>query len=161
MAGQRPNPSPQLPAWADDAYFESVGLVARLLRLYLHVGRMLEEVTSDIDDADYLVLAMIDRSPPPGGSPSRIADVLGRSTGGLTLTLNRLQEAGLVTRRPDPHDGRRVVLALSPLGARTVAKVRKELTEWDRRIDLTSDHRAEVIASCDALLDALGPLPRK
>ena len=25
----------------------------------------------DVDDADYLVLAMIDRSPPPGGSPTR------------------------------------------------------------------------------------------
>jgi DNA-binding MarR family transcriptional regulator len=161
MADQRTDPSNPLPEWAADAYFESVGLVARLLRLYLHVGRMLEEVTSDIDDADYLVLAMIDRSPPPGGSPARIADVLGRSTGGLSLTLNRLQDAGLLTRRPDPNDRRRIVLALSEFGARTVAEVRRGLAEWDRQIVLGPSDKAQVVAACDALLDALGPLPRK
>ena len=161
MAGQRPDPSTPLPEWADDAYFESVGLVARLLRLYLHVGRMLEDVTNDVDDADYLVLAMIDRSPPPGGSPTRIADVLGRSTGGLTLTLNRLRDSGFVTRRSDPDDRRRVVLALTDLGVRTVEEVRRELIEWDRQIDLGPGDRAEVVAACDALLDALGPLPRR
>lgn len=161
MASQRPTPSTPLPAWAADAYFESVGLVARLLRLYLHVGRMLDEVTSDIDDADYLVLAMIDRSPPPGGSPTRIADILGRSTGGLTLTLNRLQDAGYLTRQPDPGDGRRVVLTLTDLGTHTVEGVRRALTDWDRQVDLEPRDKDEVIASCDALLDAFGPLPRK
>ena len=161
MAGARADSAAPLPSWAADAYFESVGLVARLLRIYLHVGRMLEEVAGDIDDADYLVLAMIDRSPPPGGSPTRIADVLGRSTGGLTLTLNRLQDAGYLTRQPDPDDRRRVVLTLTELGSRTVEQVRRELTEWDAQIDLGPGEKADVVTACDMLLDALGPLPRK
>ena len=71
------------------------GLMARLVALQLVAGQQLESVTADHGLAlgDYLVLAVIRRSP-DGVPPSTVCDVLRRASGGMTLTLDRLQTAG-------------------------------------------------------------------
>ena len=52
--------------------------------------------------ADYLVLGVVRRSPGQRSAPTAIGDVLGRTTGGMSLTLDRLEAAGLVRRTPTP-----------------------------------------------------------
>lgn len=49
-------------------------------------------------------------------TPSRLADDLLLTSGGMTVRLNRLQAAGLVERQPNPRDGRGVLVHLTPAG---------------------------------------------
>jgi DNA-binding MarR family transcriptional regulator len=59
------------------------------------------------------------------GSPHRMsASELARwvllSSGGMTSRLDRMEEAGLVRRRPDPADRRGVLVELTPAGRKTI-----------------------------------------
>jgi len=144
------------PSWAGEAYLESVGLVARLLRIHLLFGRLLDEVTSaeGINDTDYLMLALIERSP-GGGSPTHIAEVLRRSTGGMTLTLDRLESLGWLTRAPDPSDRRRVRLHLTDAGHRAIDQVRAALHGWEDDLGLDDDDRTAALRSADSVIELL------
>jgi DNA-binding MarR family transcriptional regulator len=55
-------------------------------------------------------------------TPSELADLTLRSTGGMTQIVDRLVKAGLVLRSPDPTDRRKVVVGLTPKGRRLVDK---------------------------------------
>jgi DNA-binding MarR family transcriptional regulator len=48
----------------------------------------------------------------------------------MAATLGVLDELGLLTRTPDPADGRRVVISLSERGTRTVRGVLRHRDEW-------------------------------
>lgn len=48
----------------------------------------------------------------------------------MAATLGVLDELGLLTRTPDPADGRRFVIGLSELGTRTVRGVFQHRDEW-------------------------------
>ena len=95
------------------------GLLGRIVRLNLAVTTVLESLTEQagISLSDYLVLGVIRRSPGGRGAPTAICEVLGRTTGGMTLTLDRLASAGWVTRTTDPSDRRRVVVQLTDEGS--------------------------------------------
>ncbi|HEX6221131.1 MAG TPA: MarR family transcriptional regulator [Acidimicrobiia bacterium] len=49
-------------------------------------------------------------------TPSELAEDLLLTSGGMTVRLNRLQAAGLIERRPNPRDGRGVLVRLTPAG---------------------------------------------
>lgn len=63
-----------------------------------------------------LALRLIGHS--PGVAPSELADLLHVDRGTLTGILSRLVAKRMVSRRPDPADGRRVTLHLTPEGER-------------------------------------------
>ena len=68
--------------------------------------------TGDLD-----VLTNLDRAGPPyERTPSELADLQLVTAGGMTVRLNRLQRAGLIERRPNPRDGRGVLVRLTPRG---------------------------------------------
>jgi DNA-binding MarR family transcriptional regulator len=48
----------------------------------------------------------------------------------MAATLSVLDGLGYLERKPDPHDGRRVVLSLSDLGRKTVRGVHQHREEW-------------------------------
>ena len=112
------------------------GLMARLVALQLVAGAQLESVTAEHGVAlgDYLVLAVIRRSPGGVCAPSVVCEVLRRASGGMTLTLDRLQAAGWLTRQPDPTDRRRVLLRLTPAGKGLTVSVNEALHEWERSV---------------------------
>ena len=117
------------------------GLLGVVMRLELAVTEVLGAITtaSGISLADYLVLGVVRRSPGGRSAPTAICDVLGRTTGGMTLTLDRLESAGWLRRSPDPADRRRVVVELTPAGKRLAAKVNDDLHAWERGLDLPGD----------------------
>lgn len=125
-------------AGADDA---EDGLLGRIVRLNLIVTRVLDDITGDagVTLADYLVLGVIRRAPGHRSAPTAIADVLDRTTGGMSLTLDRLETAGLVRRSRDPRDGRRVVVALTPRGLELASAVNRALHEWEASLALPTD----------------------
>jgi DNA-binding MarR family transcriptional regulator len=117
------------------------GLLGRIVRLNLIVTSVLEALTEQagISLGDYLVLGVIRRSPGRRSAPTAICEVLGRTTGGMTLTLDRLESAGWVTRTTDPSDRRRVVVQLTDEGLRLATSVNRSLHEWEATLRLPGD----------------------
>src|SRR4051794_38401443 len=94
------------------------GLLGRIVRLNLAVTAALDDITegAGITLSDYLVLGVIRRSPGGRSAPTAIADVLGRTTGGMSLTLDRLEAKGWVRRSFGPRARRRGGLRRDPGG---------------------------------------------
>ena len=117
------------------------GLLGAIVRLNLAVTHDLDRITGDagITLADYLVLGVVRGAPAHRSSPTAICDVLGRTTGGMSLTLDRLEDNGWVRRSPDPDDRRRVVVELTPVGLKLATAVNARLHEWEASLDLPGD----------------------
>jgi DNA-binding MarR family transcriptional regulator len=139
------------------------GLLGSLVRLNLAVTAVLDEIAGSfgLPIADYLVLGVVRGAPEGPTSPSAIADVLGRTTGGMSLTLDRLQSAGWIRRTPDPADGRRVVVELTPRGHDLAVDVNAELHRWERGLDLRDDPIAvaSVVDELTETIDAHRSIP--
>jgi DNA-binding MarR family transcriptional regulator len=75
----------------------------------------------------------------------------------MTLALDRLESSGWVRRRPDPDDGRRVAIELTPEGLDLATRVNDALHRWEaslgvdpadeRRMTKVLDQLAEVLAA--------------
>ena len=128
------------------------GLLGRIVRLNLMVTAALDDITaaSGIALPDYLVLGVVRRSPGGRSAPTAIAEVLGRTTGGMSLTLDRLEAKGWVRRSFDPADRRRVIVELTPAGLRLATRVNRDLHQWEDRLDIDAD-----LAAVDRVLDAV------
>ena len=116
------------------------------MRLNVVVDEVLEGITGrfGITVADYLVLAVVRRSPDHRSSPTAICTVLGRTTGGMSLALDRLESAGRVRRLPDPNDRRRVVIEATRRGIRLAADVNAALHEWEASLGATPTQRDRI-----------------
>ena len=134
------------------------GLLGAIVRMDLAVTRVLEEHAgrSGLTFADYLVLGVVRRSPDQRSAPTAIATTLGRTTGGMTLTLERLEGSGLVRRTRHPHDGRRIVVELTPNGRRVAASVNAALHQWEAALDLPAP-ATTAVDFLDDLTAAIGP----
>lgn len=78
----------------------------------------------ELSAADYGVLAMLRRAGAPyRASPSLLYSRLQKSSGGMTKMLKRLEERGLVSRVPDPVDGRGLLVELTKPGLRLQERV--------------------------------------
>jgi DNA-binding MarR family transcriptional regulator len=130
------------------------GLVAKVVRLNLLVTRALEDIatTSGISLGDYLVLGVVRRSPEGRTTPTRICEVLRRTTGGMTLTIDRLEAAGWLTRSADSRDRRRVVVELTDAGRELAIRVNEAMHDWEDRLALPVRSRERIDAQLDALL---------
>lgn len=146
--------------WAADLGLPGdVGIVARLVRLDLFLRRVLEDLTAaeGISVADYLVLAVVRRSPEHRATPGHISAVLDRTSGGMTLTLDRLARSGWVARTPDPDDRRRVVVTCTPAGLEVATRINAALHAWEDSLGLTETQQRETARAVDRLLERLAP----
>ncbi len=160
MSGPRDAATVREPGWVDEVGLTGqAGLLARLVRLNMLVSAALEGVVEPfgVTVADYLVLGAIRLSPGGRGAPSRLCRVLGRTSGGMTLTLDRLAAAGLLRRAPDPTDRRRVVVELTDTGDALSRRVNDRLHAWEAGLDLPERPRADLNDVLDALLYAVTP----
>jgi DNA-binding MarR family transcriptional regulator len=74
----------------------------------------------------------------------------------MTQTVNLLETAGLVTREPDPSDGRKVLVAATTLGAELTAEVRRAKRLWlSVRLDQLPDADRHTLAEAARILDEL------
>jgi DNA-binding MarR family transcriptional regulator len=94
------------PAEVGAALRVSVGLLVRRLRQVTTEGELTLSETS--------ALARLDRGGPTTASAlARLEQISPQSMG---TTLARLEQLGMVSKHPDPEDGRRAVVSLSPSG---------------------------------------------
>jgi DNA-binding MarR family transcriptional regulator len=72
----------------------------------------------------------------------------------MAPVVRELEAAGLVSRRPDPSDGRRAIVDLTPEGRATLTDLRARRVDWLTRAlesELSAAERAE-LARAVALL---------
>jgi DNA-binding MarR family transcriptional regulator len=145
------------------------GLFTHLARTSLFLDALQEECLAPFGIAfgDYAVLRLL--QDPPGGrplSPSRLADLVVLTTGGMTKVIDRLERLALVRRLPDPNDGRGVLVALTPKGRRTcdkasaayVAGRERVLARLDQdEIATIDDALARLLAAFEADRDEQAP----
>ena len=144
---------------AGEPEFGSDGLLGHVVRLNVAVDRVLAEIAGshDISVADYLVLGVIRRSAMHRSAPTTICEILGRTTGGMTLTIDRLVRSGWVRRLPDPSDRRRVVVEATAAGVALAKKVNADLHEWESSLRASQSQTraiARSLGELTALIDA-------
>ena len=134
------------------------GLLGHIVRLDIAVQRVLESIASrsEISVADYLVLGVVRRSPDHRSAPSVLCEVLGRTSGGMSLALDRLERAGLVRRLPDPTDRRRVVIEATADGLSLAHRVNADLHDWEESLGVTGRERSELVSALGRLTDVIG-----
>jgi DNA-binding MarR family transcriptional regulator len=93
----------------------------------------------------------------PGLNPSDLTKMVVQSPGGLTKTLRRLEDAGLVRRRPDPADRRALLVVLTDRGRRAAERAQAEIRAYydELLVDLSPRERAELTSSLRRVLDRL------
>jgi len=113
---------------------ESVGLLLRRLRQVPAEG--------ELTLPESAALTRLDRGGPTTASAlARLERISPQSIG---ATLAGLEERGLVERRRDPADGRRVVLSVTEAGHKTMRSRRNARTEQLARALSTGFSRAEL-----------------
>jgi DNA-binding MarR family transcriptional regulator len=105
-----------------------------LVRLETSLWNQLDLALKDADGltlATLLPLRVLDAA--PGGRVLDLARVIGISPGGASKLVDRLVEAGLVSRAPDEDDRRASRLHLTPNGRRAVAAGSATSEQWLQR----------------------------
>ncbi|MGF1514484.1 MAG: MarR family winged helix-turn-helix transcriptional regulator [Elainellaceae cyanobacterium] len=96
-----------------------MGIIGRLARLSKHLGRAVQATFSEFDlrPGEFDVLATLRRSGAPYQlSPTELFNAMMVSSGTMTHRVDRLEEAGLVERIPDPSDRRGTLIHLTTKG---------------------------------------------
>ena len=96
-----------------------LALFTRLQRIGLHLERLQGEAMAEIgmSFADYTLLATLHREGEPHRLPvTRLAELVLRPMGSITQVVDRLAQAGLIERRLDNDDRRRVLIELTAAG---------------------------------------------
>ncbi|GAB7030326.1 MarR family transcriptional regulator [Streptomyces sp. NPDC021749] len=101
-------------------------LTLRATRAGLY-GRLTAGVKG-VDATTYPVLSGLDRVGP--ATATRLAEAIGMDRTVTTRYATRLQEAGLIARRPDPSDARATQLVLTAEGERAVAALREAMESF-------------------------------
>ncbi len=110
-----------------------------------------EKSDQDLSDAQYSVLALLDRGGPM--SPGELAECERVQPPSMTRTLAALAELGLVIRSAHPVDRRQVVITLAPSGAAVVRETRRRRDVWlARRLAELTPREREVLAEASAIL---------
>lgn len=114
-----------------------LAVMSRLSRLARKLERDRQTVFSarGLDVWSFDVLAALRRAGPPYELAPRELLVQNLvSSGAMTNRIDRLEEAGLVSRRPDPADRRGVLVRLSPAGRRRVDACVSALAEREQEL---------------------------
>lgn len=96
-----------------------MGIVGRLARLSKHLSRAVQATFAEFDlrPGEFDVLATLRRSGAPYQlSPTELFNTMMVSSGTMTHRVDRLEQAGLVERIPDPSDRRGTLIHLTTKG---------------------------------------------
>jgi DNA-binding MarR family transcriptional regulator len=138
----------------------SHGVVVRLARALSLVSSDLEAVADDfaISLASLEALTMLRLVPSPHRLSQRtLGELLMRTSGTLSVRLARLEQAGMVTREPDPYDARGVIVELTARGRKLVDDALAARVQTEARLlsVLTRDEQDELCALLGKLLVSL------
>ncbi|SNY49986.1 MarR family winged helix-turn-helix transcriptional regulator [Paractinoplanes atraurantiacus] len=137
---------------------ESAAHAATEVRVvFSRLRRRLREVAKldELTPSQTSVLSRLDKGGPASSSALAAAEQVRPQS--MAATIAAIEQAGLITRTPDPADGRKQLISLSDLGRERIGVSRQAREEWMARAladDFTEDERQTIIAAL-ALLDRL------
>jgi DNA-binding MarR family transcriptional regulator len=102
-----------------------MGIVGRVTRLAKHLERSIQETFTEfgLTVGEFDVLATLRRSGQPYQlSPTELFNTMMVSSGTMTHRLDRLEQAELVKRLPDPSDRRGMLIVLTNKGFNLIEK---------------------------------------
>ena len=131
-------------------------VVGRLLLCADHLDRVLVAALQPfrLSFGDFDVINTLRRrADEHGAKPSELAQSSLITTGAMTSRLDRLQHAGLVTRAPDPTDGRGVLINLTARGEALAEQSLHAVLDADRTfLEPLSDTQRDSVAAALKLL---------
>lgn len=149
---------PLTPATArSDAVGEAAGLLVALTRISRQLRARSRSANDDVTPSQTSALARIEQLGPL--RLGTLAEVEGTSAATMCRVVDRLEERKLITRVPDPEDGRASNLELSSEGGALLAELRARSTEALRSAlgDLNvAEH--DVVAATITVLERLSDL---
>jgi DNA-binding MarR family transcriptional regulator len=123
-----------------------IGVIGRISRLARELEQRLEAVYREhgLEPGWHDVLATLRRTGPPYQlRPTEFASTLMLTSSGTTKRLDRLEQAGLITRAPDPDDRRATLITLTEAGRGLIDAVTEAHLDNERELlgALTPDER--------------------
>jgi DNA-binding MarR family transcriptional regulator len=119
---------------------EVEAVVQRLQTIVRAVRRRMDETLAEfgLTTGEWGILGHLSLSGPPyRSSPSKLAGKESLSSGAMTNRLDRLEEAGLVERLPDPEDRRALYVELTDKGRRL----------WQETVGVQASKEAAIAAA--------------
>ncbi|OZI58097.1 MarR family winged helix-turn-helix transcriptional regulator [Bordetella genomosp. 1] len=115
-----------------DLDVSAMAVCARLFRLNIVAARSVDRAfkAHGLHQGEFDLLATLYRSGAPHAlSPQQLVSALLLSAGAMTNRLDRLEQAGLIVRSPNPEDRRGVVVSLTTDGLRVIRRVLNDYLE--------------------------------
>jgi DNA-binding MarR family transcriptional regulator len=127
-----------------------IGVIGRISRLARELEQRLESVYREhgLEPGWHDVLATLRRMGPPYRlRPTEFSSALMLTSSGTTKRLDRLEQAGLIERAPDPDDRRGTLITLTAAGHRLIDTVTEAHLDNERRLlDALSDDEQRRLA---------------
>jgi DNA-binding MarR family transcriptional regulator len=146
------------------------GIVSRIEKLsrYLEKSGTDSLARHDLSAGEYKVLVKLRLAGAPYRlSPTDLSKELMLSSGAMTNRLDRLEERGLVARKPEPRDRRGILVELTDRGAGVLTSSVREQAALESRLvgGLTAEEKQRLNDLLRTLLrhfqELLGPPPRR
>lgn len=133
-----------------DLDVSAMGVVGRIGRLIKHLDRSLQETFSEfgLQAGEFDVLATLRRSGQPYQlSPTKLFNTLMITSGTMTHRIDRLEQANLVQRIPDPNDRRGTLIQLTQEGFAVIEKaVAEHVATMDRLLNSLEESERQALA---------------
>ena len=138
-----------------DLDLSPLAVLSRITRIARHLDIARRDAFGDLENWGFDVLAALRRAGEPHQlSPGQLMQETLVTSGTMTNRLDRLEELQLITRQPDPSDGRGSLVTLTRAGMRAVDSAMEDLLENERELlqNLSAKDR-EVLADLLSKLD--------
>ena len=130
-----------------DVDLSPLAILSRITRISRHLDLARRDAFADLETWGFDVLAALRRAGAPHTlSPSQLMQETMVSSGTMTNRLDRLEELKLITRQPDPSDGRGSLVSLTTLGMKKVDEALDQLIKNERLFltELSKGEQAEL-----------------
>jgi DNA-binding MarR family transcriptional regulator len=98
------------------------------------VARMYNEEASKYDGSMAIGFALLSIDREEGTPSTKVASRMGMEATSLTRTLKTLEEKGLIIRKPNPNDGRGVLIFLTEFGKEKRAQSKETVIKFNETI---------------------------
>ena len=118
-----------------DLDLSPLAVLSRITRIARHLDIARRDAFGDLENWGFDVLAALRRAGEPHQlSPCQLMQETLVTSGTMTNLLDRLEELQLITREPDPNDGRGSLVTLTRAGMRAVDSAMEDLLENEREL---------------------------
>ena len=104
-----------------------------------NIERMYNNEASKYDVTFSIGFTLISIDPEKGSPSTSIGPIMGLESNSISRILNSMENKNLITRRPNPNDGRGIIISLTKLGLRkreiVIQKIRQFKNLLRSRID--------------------------